>query len=778
MSIKNIISPKKYLNKIYLWVTLGMFLVLIVFSGISYYNVQNEILKNEYTANRKILNQIKFNINYMDDMLVSVCFSTYYNSNVRNLINNKNIDFGEVAKEIETIKTSIVNTNPFIQSIYIYNGQIGKYYTTLDGIIYEDSSLNKLIKSYKEVPKLVPVYRRLNLTDGNTMTTKNVFTYFMYEFMRSDGYMDGAVIVNCDSDWLLRNIRELNMVDKNGQDEIFIMDNDGNFIGDPGNDQFYNSLKLRYKDYIKNSADKTAGIFESDINGKKYLITFTNVENAKWVIIKTQPYSLVFESVNKMKTVFIVITLIFIILSFILSLKITKSIYNPIGKLVGKLRTGNIPIDNHDAKDEISYLSEVYEYSLEKLNQYKSEKMSDKGIVKSYFLRKLLVDSYSVSKSEFRTMIKEKEVAISNEAPFIVCVIKIDDYKKYIEKYNEEDRNIYRFAIINITSEILSSKFKNEAIDLKSDQIVIIMNVDSETGDLINTIKELMKQAQKFIFNYYKLKISVSISGCNNDTKELTRLYNEALNNSMYRLIFKSETIITQDMVKQNIENQEIGYKAALERKLIQEIKVGNIEKSGETVNSILKEISRLSYSNIVLALLQLINSLKVTVDEINAQRFESVYIDFNLLAREIFELESLDELQAKIMDLLKAVVDRSGSVENEKQTALAEAVKEIINANYFDSGLYLPEISSRLNMSAKHIARVFKTVTDMTVTEYINEIRLKKAVEWLENSKLSIHEIISKIGIDNESYFYKLFKMKYGVTPREYTLNKNSKKL
>ncbi|EMS69034.1 AraC family transcriptional regulator [Ruminiclostridium cellobioparum] len=777
MSIKNIISPKKYLNKIYLWVTLGMFLVLIVFSGISYYNVQNEILKNEYTANRKILNQIKFNINYMDDMLVSVCFSTYYNSNVRNLINNANIDFGEVTKEIETIKTSIVNTNPFIQSIYIYNRQIGKYYTTLDGVIYEDASLNKLIKSYEEVPKLVPVYRKLNLTDGNTMTTKNVFTYFMYEFMRSDGYMDGAVIVNCNSDWLLRNIRELNMVDKNGQDEIFIMDNDGNFIGDPGNDIFYNSLKLRYKDYIKNSADKTAGIFESDINGKKYLITFTNVENAKWVIIKTQPYSLVFESVNKIKTVFIVITLIFIILSFILSLKITKSIYNPIGKLVGQLRTGNIPIDNHKAKDEISYLSEVYEYSLEKLNEYKSEKMSDKGIVKSYFLRKLLVDSYSVSTSEFRTMIKEKEVTISNEAPFIVCVIKIDDYKKYIEKYNEEDRDIYRFAIINITSEILSGKFKNEAIDLKSDQIVIIMNVDSETGDLINTIKELIKQAQKFIFNYYKIKVSASISSCSNDTKELTRLYNEALNTSMYRLIFESETIITQDMVKQNIENQEIGYKAALERKLMQEIKVGNIEKSGETVNSILKEISRLSYSNIVLALLQLINSLKATVDEINAQRFESVYIDFNLLAREIFELESLDELQAKIMKLLKAVIDRSGSVENEKQTALAEAVKEIINANYFDSGLYLPEISSRLNMSAKHIARVFKTVTDMTVTEYINEVRLKKAVEWLENSKLSIHEIISKIGIDNESYFYKLFKMKYGVTPREYTLNKNFKK-
>lgn len=772
------IRPKKYLNKIYLWVTLGMFLVLVVFSGISYYTVQNEILKNEYTANKKILNQIKFNINYMDDMLVSLCFTTYYNSNVRNLINNQNIDFGEVAKEIETIKTSIINTNPFIHSIYIYNGQIGKYYTTLDGIIYDDASLNKLIKSYKEVPKLIPIYRKLNLSVGNTTTTKNVFTYFMYEFMRLDGYMDGAIIINCDSDWLLKNIRELNMVDDKGQDEIFIMDDNGNFIGDPGNDKFYNSLKLKYTDYIKQSADKTTGIFSSEINDKKYLVTFTNVENAKWVLIKTQPYSSVFESVNKMKTVFILITLIFIILSFIVSLKITKSIYNPIGKLVGVLKTGNIPIDNHKAKDEISYLNEVYEYSLDKLNQYKSEKMSDKGIMKTYFLRKLLVDSYSVSKDEFETMRKEKDITISNKASLVTCVIKIDDYKKFSEKYNEDDMALYRFAIINITSELLSDAFKNEAIDLKSDQIVIIMNVEGEADEAFPTIKELIKQAQKFIFYYYKIKVSVAISRCSNDTKELTRLYNEALNISMYRLIFESESVLTQDMVKQNIENQEVGYKVALERKLIQEIKVGNIEKSGETVNNILKEISRLNYNNIVLALLQLINSIKATVDEINIQRLEPIYIDFNLLAKGIFDIESLDELQAKIMELLKAAVNRSGSVENEKQIALAEAVKEIINNNYFDSGLYLPEISSRLNMSAKHIARVFKAVTEMSVSEYINEVRLNKAVEWLENSKLSIHEIIPKIGIDNESYFYKLFKMKYGVTPREYTLNINSKKI
>ena len=46
---------------------------------------------------------------------------------------------------------------------------------------------------------------------------------------------------------------------------------------------------------------------------------------------------------------------------------------------------------------------------------------------------------------------------------------------------------------------------------------------------------------------------------------------------------------------------------------------------------------------------------------------------------------------------------------------------------------------------------------------------RMVKAVEWLQNSKLSISQVMQKVGIENQSYFYRLFKNKYGSTPREY---------
>ena len=49
----------------------------------------------------------------------------------------------------------------------------------------------------------------------------------------------------------------------------------------------------------------------------------------------------------------------------------------------------------------------------------------------------------------------------------------------------------------------------------------------------------------------------------------------------------------------------------------------------------------------------------------------------------------------------------------------------------------------------------------------------LGKAVEWMEGKKASISEIASRVGIENETYFYKMFKRRYGMTPRQYIFKK-----
>jgi len=75
--------------------------------------------------------------------------------------------------------------------------------------------------------------------------------------------------------------------------------------------------------------------------------------------------------------------------------------------------------------------------------------------------------------------------------------------------------------------------------------------------------------------------------------------------------------------------------------------------------------------------------------------------------------------------------------------------------------------------MSAGFIGRIFKENKQLAITEYINEVRMIKAAEWLENTNLGISEILAKVGIENETYFYSQFKRKFGITPKEFALHK-----
>ena len=70
---------------------------------------------------------------------------------------------------------------------------------------------------------------------------------------------------------------------------------------------------------------------------------------------------------------------------------------------------------------------------------------------------------------------------------------------------------------------------------------------------------------------------------------------------------------------------------------------------------------------------------------------------------------------------------------------------------------------------SREHISRSMKKYTGMTVSEYINNLRLQYIVNMLKNSNHSIADIIFDSGFGNISWACELFKKRYGMTMSEY---------
>lgn len=88
---------------------------------------------------------------------------------------------------------------------------------------------------------------------------------------------------------------------------------------------------------------------------------------------------------------------------------------------------------------------------------------------------------------------------------------------------------------------------------------------------------------------------------------------------------------------------------------------------------------------------------------------------------------------------------------------------------NQHSSTATLDSIAEKFGYSPSYVSRMIKKHTNKNYVEIIKEFKLNKAKQYLESNDLPISEIISLVGFNDASYFYKLFKSKFLLSPAEY---------
>lgn len=111
-----------------------------------------------------------------------------------------------------------------------------------------------------------------------------------------------------------------------------------------------------------------------------------------------------------------------------------------------------------------------------------------------------------------------------------------------------------------------------------------------------------------------------------------------------------------------------------------------------------------------------------------------------------------------------KQIQDTSTSFKAER----VEEIKNWIKANLTGS-LKVSDVANSFNLNTHYLVRIFKNETDLTVIQYINQLKLKRAQELLLRTKLSIKQIASLSYYSDDKRFMKSFKQNTSLTPSEY---------
>jgi AraC-like DNA-binding protein len=92
------------------------------------------------------------------------------------------------------------------------------------------------------------------------------------------------------------------------------------------------------------------------------------------------------------------------------------------------------------------------------------------------------------------------------------------------------------------------------------------------------------------------------------------------------------------------------------------------------------------------------------------------------------------------------------------------------------NSDLNVKLLSKMLGISSTNLYRKIKGLTGQTATEFIRNIRLKRAAQLLRKEQLNVSEVMYMVGFTHPSYFTRCFKDLYGVSPKAYVNNNNNK--
>lgn len=128
----------------------------------------------------------------------------------------------------------------------------------------------------------------------------------------------------------------------------------------------------------------------------------------------------------------------------------------------------------------------------------------------------------------------------------------------------------------------------------------------------------------------------------------------------------------------------------------------------------------------------------------------------------------------AMLLQILAALVDDFSVPAGEKleisgvdNLVRVEQIFQFVESHYKEQ-ISLQDAADELGLTKEYFCRFFRSSTGMTFLQYVNQVRLGHIYQDLLCAEGSVQEIMEKHGMYNVKLFYRLFKERYGCTPRE----------
>lgn len=407
---------------------------------------------------------------------------------------------------------------------------------------------------------------------------------------------------------------------------------------------------------------------------------------------------------------------------------------------------------------------------VEKLKEQVKENIP---LLKEKFLNDLVQGNSVIKSEEVFKKIKYLKMNMLSEY-YQVAVIEIDYDEK--REWTDDEKQLWIFAIKNITEEILQEYFELEMCYDSNDRLCAILCLNGDEDDSL--IEHKFEKIRIVVDRYFNFSISIGIGNRKRDIFDVASSYKEAIIALKNKLTVGRNKVILYSVVD-DLELKLNLFTAEHRSQLLLSMRTGNSEEIKIMLTNIFKDVrgKNIHYEILLVVCVEIVSVCMEIIAEIGIS-FKDIYPKNELNVLEEIQLkQSIDEMEAWINGIFTDAVEYIKRNKNTKASQLIEKVKKYILDNYHDDELDINKMAKSLFVNYGHLCFIFKRETGITINEYLTKFRIKKAKELIDSGNQLVVGVAKKVGYADANYFGKCFKKYYGLAPSKYIENVSHKK-
>ncbi|WP_438351533.1 response regulator [Paenibacillus sp. FA6] len=344
-----------------------------------------------------------------------------------------------------------------------------------------------------------------------------------------------------------------------------------------------------------------------------------------------------------------------------------------------------------------------------------------------------------------------------------ICMLEIDEDTELSLRWEERERKLVEFALHNIIKETMDD-IRSGFVFRKGERFGILLQ-----HDCLSESAKLAEDLHSKINSYLKLNVSIGIGSAVDDISSADKSYREAVKALGRKYFIGVNRVITHETFRDEGEAQ-LSTLAELQAELVVTLTSQNEGRVSVMIQQILQSIRMFAGSSKNLAVSSVCNTIMMLEQEL---------LDFGIKVNESNQelysiLESLIDYATfdKVGEEFEKIVDRMyqqlASRMGNKEVAQLSQVKKYIEENYA-SNITLESMAALVFMNSYYFSSFFKKHTGQNFKHYVTEVRMKHALQLLQQNDLMVYEIAERVGYNNARHFSDMFKKKYGKLPQEY---------